>query len=634
MMTPAPSGSQVEAKPLGKHAAVLGALGVVFGDIGTSPLYAVRECFTGSHGLATQPETILGVLSMVFWTLLLVISLKYMALVLRADNKGEGGVLALMALVTAHFRSGGKRWRSFTILGIFGASLLLADAMITPAISVLGAIEGLGALRAEWHPWILPIAVAILVVLFATQHRGTGQIGMVFGPVMLVWFSVIGILGFASVAKNPAVLCAIDPRHALGICFSDPARAFIVLGSVFLTVTGAEAMYADMGHFGINAIRKGWFAVSMPGLLLNYFGQGAVLLRDPSAAEHLFYAVAPPWAQPALLVLATVATMIASQAVIAGAFSLATQAVQLDLTPRLMVRRTSAQAYGQVYVPAINWFLMLGTIYLALEFGSSANLAAAYGVAVSLDMTITTLLLAIAAHVVWRWPLWKIAAVIVVFLPLDLSFVSSNLLKIASGGWLPLLVALAGTTLMTTWSRGRALVRERMEQDIPELDLFLDDVRKRKPHRVPGTAVFLTEDARRVPRAWLHNYLHNKVVHQRVLLLSVRTTLEPTVPIEDRLTTEDLGDGIHRVTLHYGFMQQPNVPRALELLPPEIRPAPSSTSYFLGRVQVSLRHEGKTEMAGWRRGLFAWLARNAMNTPDYFRLPPNRVVELGAQVPL
>lgn len=633
-MTQPPSGSQVEAQPRSQRAIVLGALGVVFGDIGTSPLYAVRECFSGPHGLPAQPEIILGVLSMVFWTLMLVISLKYMALVLRADNKGEGGVLALMALVTAHFRSGGKRWRSFTVLGIFGASLLLADAMITPAISVLGAMEGLGAVRAEWQPWILPIAVGILVILFATQHHGTGQIGKVFGPVMLVWFAVLGILGTASIARNPGVLCAIDPRHAATICFSDPARAFIVLGSVFLTVTGAEAMYADMGHFGTRAIRIGWFAVAMPGLLLNYFGQGAVLLRDPSAAEHLFYAVAPAWAQPALLVLATVATMIASQAVIAGAFSLAAQAVQLDLTPRLMVRRTSASAYGQVYVPAINWALMLGTIYLALEFGTSSNLAAAYGVAVSLDMTIATLLLAIAAHVVWRWPLWKIAALIVVFLPLDLSFVSSNLLKIASGGWLPLLVAFAGTAIMTTWSRGRALVRQRMEQDIPDLEIFLDDIRGRKPLRVPGTAVFLTENARRVPRAWLHNYLHNKIVHQRVLLLSVRTTLEPTVPAAERLDAEDLGDGIHRVTLRYGFMEQPNVPRALEQLPPEIRPSPNSISYFLGRVQVSLRHEGKSAMVGWRRGLFAWLARNAMNTPDYFRLPPNRVVELGAQVPL
>lgn len=633
-MTPPPSGSQIEPSPRGKHAAVLGALGIVFGDIGTSPLYAMRECFTGRHGLPAEPAIILGVVSMVFWTLMLVISLKYMALVLRADNKGEGGILALMALVTAHFRSGGKRWRSLTILGIFGASLLLADAMITPAISVLGAMEGLGAVRAEWHPWILPIAIAILVVLFATQHHGTGQIGMVFGPVMLVWFSVIGVLGLASVCQNPAILCALDPRHAIGICFSDPTRAFVVLGSVFLTVTGAEAMYADMGHFGTRAIRSGWFAVAMPGLLFNYFGQGAVLLRDPSAAQHLFYDVAPGWAQPGLLVLATVATMIASQAVIAGAFSLATQAVQLDLTPRLLVQRTSAAAFGQVYVPAINWFLMLGTIYLALEFGSSSNLAAAYGVAVSLDMTITTLLLAIAAHAVWRWPLWKIAAAVAIFLPLDLAFVSSNLLKILSGGWLPLLVAFAGTAVMTTWSRGRALVRERMEQDIPDLNLFLDDIRKRKPHRVPGTAVFLTEDARRVPRAWMHNFLHNRIVHQQVLLLSVRTTLEPTVSIADRVKSEDLGEGIHRVTLRYGFMQQPNVPRALELLPPEIRPATTSTSYFLGRVQVSLRHEGKKQMAGWRRALFAWLARNAMNTPDYFRLPPNRVVELGAQVPL
>jgi len=372
----------------------------------------------------------------------------------------------------------------------------------------------------------------------------------------------------------------------------------------------------------------------MPGLLLNYFGQGALLLRDPGAAEHLFYAVAPPWARPALLVLATVATMIASQSVIAGAFSLATQAVQLDLTPRLMVRRTSAHAYGQVYVPAINWLLMVGTVYLAIEFGSSSNLAAAYGVAVSLDMTITTLLLAIAAYTVWGWTPWKVAAIIAVFLPLDTAFVSSNLVKIASGGWLPLLVALLGTTVMTTWSRGRALVRRRMELDIPELEIFLKDIRRRKPHRVQGTAVFLTEDARRVPRALLHNFLHNRIVHENVLLLSVRTTLEPTVSDTDRIRAEDLGDGIHRVTLHYGFMQQPNVPRDLALLAEGIRPAPQTTSYFLGRVQVSLRHEGKSDMAIWRRGLFAWLARNAMNTPDYFRLPHNRVIELGALVPL
>lgn len=618
----------------GSKAAVLVALGVVFGDIGTSPLYAMRECFSGRHGLVAEPENILGVMSMVFWTLTLVISIKYMALVLRANNHGEGGVLALMALVTSFFTVGCKRWKSLTVLGIFGASLLLADAMITPAISVLGAVEGLSAVHADWRPWILPIGIGFLVLLFMNQHRGTGQIGLIFGPVMLAWFIAIGGLGLGSLIRNPAALAAIDPRHAIGICFSDPGRAFVVLGSVFLTVTGAEAMYADMGHFGTRAIRIGWFAVSMPCLLLNYFGQGALLLRDPGAAEHLFYAVAPAWSRPALLVLATAATLIASQAVIAGAFSLATQAVQLDLTPRLMVRRTSAHAYGQVYVPAINWMLMAGTVYLAIEFRSSSNLAAAYGVAVSLDMTITTILLAIAAATVWKWAPWKVAGLLIIFLPLDFSFVSSNLLKITSGGWLPLLVAFLGTLVMTTWARGRALVRKRMEADIPELDIFLDDIRHRKPQRVQGTSVFLTENARRVPRAWLHNFLHNKIVHQNVLLLSVRTTLQPTVSDADRITVEDLGDGIHRVTLHYGFMQQPNVPHALGLLEEPLRPKPATTSYFLGRVQVSLRHEGKSEMVLWRRGLFAWLARNAMNTPDYFRLPPNRVIELGAMVPL
>ena len=618
----------------GSHAAVIGALGVVFGDIGTSPLYAVRECFAGRHGIPAEPANILGVLSMVFWTLTLVISIKYIVLVLRADNQGEGGILALMALVTSLFTAGCRRWKTLTVPGIFGASLLLADAMITPAISVLSAVEGLSAVHPDWRAWILPVGIGFLIALFAGQHRGTGQIGMIFGPVMMVWFVVIGVLGLASLVGNPSVLTAIDPRHAIYMAVGDPGRAFTVLGSVFLTVTGAEAMYADMGHFGIHGIRKGWFAITMPCLLLNYFGQGALLLRDPGAAEHLFYAVAPHWLRPALLVLATAATLIASQAVIAGAFSLATQAVQLDLTPRLMVRRTSAQAYGQVYVPAINWMLMAGTVYLAIEFGSSSNLAAAYGVAVSLDMTITTILLAIAAGTVWKWAPWKIIGVILVFLPLDLSFVSSNLMKIASGGWLPLLVAFLGTLVMTTWSRGRALVRKRMESDIPDLDIFLNDIRQRKPQRVAGTSVFLTENASRVPRAWLHNFLHNKIVHRNVLLLSVRTTLQPTVSDADRVTAEDLGDGIHRVTLHYGFMQQPNVPEALGLLEEGIRPSPGTTSYFLGRVQVSLRHEGKSEMALWRRGLFAWLARNAMNTPDYFRLPPNRVIELGAMVPL
>ncbi len=613
---------------------VLAALGVVFGDIGTSPLYALRECFTGHQGLPLAADTILGVLSMVTWTLLLVISVKYMILVLRANNRGEGGVLALMALVTTYFRQGGRRWRSITVLGIFGASLLVADAMITPAISVLGAMEGIGAMKPHWSGLVLPASIGILVALFATQRFGTGRIGMVFGPVIVIWFLALGLIGLWQVFASPSVLVAFDPRHAIGLCMHHPGHAFAVLGSVFLTVTGAEAMYADMGHFGTRAIQTGWFRIALPGLLLNYFGQAAVLLRDPATAPHLFYETAPPWSRPALIVLATIATVIASQAVISGTFSLATQAVQLDLTPRLVVQRTSATAYGQVYVPMINWMLMVGTVYLMLEFRSSSNLAAAYGIAVSINMLFTTLLLAVAAHLIWRWPIWRVALALLAFVAIDALFVASNLLKIESGGWIPLLIAAAGTAIMTTWSRGRALVRARMEKDIPDLEVFLRDVRRLEGARIPGTAVYFTEDPTRAPRAWLHNFIHNRALHQSVILLTIKSSLEPYADEEDRITCEDLGDRIFRVAVTYGFMEQPDVPKALASLPDDVRPQPNRTSYFLGRVQVSLRHEGKRDMAFWRRGLFAWLARNAMNTPDYFRLPPNRVVELGALVPL
>lgn len=613
---------------------VLAALGVVFGDIGTSPLYALRECFTGHHGLQPTSDSILGVLSMVTWTLMLIISLKYMLLVLRADNRGEGGVLALMALIKPYFRHGGRRWRCVIVLGIFGASLLVADAMITPAISVLGAMEGLGAMKPQWGGLVLPASVGILVGLFAVQRFGTGRIGLVFGPVIVTWFLALGLVGLWRVIGTPSVLLALDPRYAVGLWAHHPGYAFTVLGSVFLTITGAEAMYADMGHFGIRAIRAGWFRVALPGLLFNYYGQAAVLLHDPAAAPHLFYETAPMWLRPAMLVLATMATIIASQAVISGTFSLASQAVQFDLTPRLVVRRTSPTAYGQVYVPAINLLLMVGTIYLMLEFKSSSNLAAAYGIAVSINMLFTTVLLAAATRFIWRWPLWQIALLLPPLIVIDGLFAGSNLLKVGSGGWIPLLIAIAGTVVMMTWSRGRALIRARMEQDIPDLEVFLKDVRGLDTARIPGTAVYFTEDPARAPRAWLHNFIHNRAVHQTVILLTVRTSLDPYIDASRRVTCEDLGGRFFRVKIAYGFMEQPDVPHALAALPEDVRPEPIRTSYFLGRVQVSLRHGHTKQMAHWRRGLFAWLARNAMNTPDYFRLPPNRVVELGAQVPL
>ncbi|MCC7125140.1 MAG: potassium transporter Kup [Acidobacteria bacterium] len=605
----------------------LAAIGVVYGDIGTSPLYAMRECFFGSHSVPPSHENVLGVLSLIIYSLILVISVKYIALVMRADNQGEGGILALTALLPVREGKGG-RTPVLILLGLVGASLLYGDGMITPAITVLGAVEGMTIVTPVFSRYVVPTAVVILIAVFAIQRHGTTSVGRLFGPIMVVWFVVLAVLGVRSLLHAPEVLGAVDPSHAVTFFREHGLHGVAVMGAVFLVVTGGEALYADMGHFGRKPIRLAWFALVLPALLLNYFGQGALLLHDPAAAANPFFLLAPAWATIPLVALATAAAIIASQALISGVFSLTQQAIQLGYCPRLDIIYTSSHEIGQVYVPQANWALMLSTLAIVIGFGSSTALAAAYGIAVTLTMLITAILLHVVAIERWHWPAPLVFAITAVFLTIDLLFFGANVLKITHGGWLPLVIGAVLFTLMTTWKTGRRIVAARLTSRSIPLDEFVGGLTQSPPVRVPGTAVFMTAQPRGTPPALAHNLRHNKVLHERVISLLVKTSPVPHVAAADRVEVRDVGQGVFDVVLRFGFMEDVDVPQALREAP--ALQVTDEATYFLGRETLLLTRTAA--MAHWRERLFVFMARNAGRAAGFFRLPPDRIVELGVQV--
>ncbi len=625
---PAATGAEGHAQAQGSlRAMALGAIGVVFGDIGTSPLYAMKEVFVGHHPLAVDKLHIFGTVCLMFWSLVVIVTIKYVALILRADNKGEGGSLALLALIQRS--TGGGRWgTSLVMLGIAATALFLGDAMITPAVSVLSAVEGLETVNSGFTPFVIPIAIVILIGLFMIQSRGTDAVGRLFGPIMLVYFAVIAALGVIQIIQHPTVLYALNPIWAVRFVANNPPLAFLALGSVVLCVTGAEALYADMGHFGRRPITLAWLWLVFPALIANYLGQGALLFSNPAAAENPFYYMAGESLRLPLVILATVATVIASQAVITGAFSVVQQAVQLGLMPRLRIAHTSARALGQIYVPFMNWTLMILVILLVLGFRESTNLAAAYGIAVTGTMFITALNFGFLARKVWNWPMPLVIVVIGGFMLIDGVYFASNLTKFFAGGWFPLLIGAIVFTLLTTWARGRKLMIERMNADALPLKIFIKSAKSAT--RVPNTAVFMTSARDGVPPALLHNLKHNMVLHERNILVTVSIADVPFIKPEKRTTTEDYGDGFFRVTLHYGFMEEPDVPAALKEVHGCATDNLMRTSFFLSR-QTLLTAE-RPGMAIWREKLFAWMLRNAQSAMEFFKLPANRVVELGSQV--
>ena len=620
--------------PQGRRLVVLSfaALGIVYGDIGTSPLYAIRECFHGAHAIASTHDNVLGVLSLIFWALVIIISLKYLVFVLRADNHGEGGILSLTALTTPITPSGKSEDAMLILLGIFGAALLYGDGIITPAISVLSAVEGLTVATPVLGPYIVPIAVVILVALFLFQSRGTAGVATVFGPVTLVWFLVLATLGAAEVLRHPSVLAAVNPAQGAAFFLRNGWHGYIVLGSVFLVVTGGEALYADMGHFGTGAIRIDWFTIVLPALLLNYFGQGALLLREPAAAVNPFYLLAPSWALYPLIALATAAAVIASQAVISGGYSLTMQAMQLGFSPRMRIYHTSRTEYGQIYIPAVNWALLIGCILIVFAFRSSTHLAAAYGVAVTSTMVITTVLFYVVSRRIWHWNALSAGALAAFFLVIDLAFFGANVIKVAKGGWLPLLLAGLVFSVMTTWKKGRKILNERLRTLSRPLDDFLAGIEARRPLRVPGTAVFMNGVATRTPPALVRNLEHNKVLHERVVFVTVKTRQVPVVPPEQRLEVEALGGGFYRLRIYFGFMEEPNIPKVLaSIADPEIAIDTQTTTFFLGR-QTIIATRRRAGMALWRERLFSRISLNATTATAYFCIPPDRVVELGEQI--
>ncbi|MSR35731.1 MAG: potassium transporter Kup [Gemmatimonadetes bacterium] len=611
----------------------MAALGVVYGDIGTSPLYALRESFLDEHGVAAAPENVLGVLSLIFWSLIVIISTKYLAFVLLADNRGEGGILALTSLLTPVGALRGGR-RVLILLGLFATALLYGEGMITPAISVLAAVEGLSVATPFFDPYVIPIAIAILIGLFSIQKLGTGGVGKAFGPVTLLWFLTLAALGIPHILREPGVLKSIDPTHAVSFFVRNGSNGFIVLGSVFLVVTGGEALYADMGHFGRRPIRLAWFVVVLPALLLNYFGQGALVMSDPAAVENPFFRMTPTWAIYPVVLIATAATVTASQALISGSFSLTMQAVQLGYSPRVEIDHTSASERGQIYVPAINLMLMLACIGLVLGFKSSSALAAAYGVGVVTTMVVTSVLFIAVARTRWKWNPWVTALLGGSFLAVDLAFLGANLPKITHGGWFPLAVGVVIFSILTTWKKGRQILNERIFHRALPRDLFLQSIMSHPPHRVPGVAVFMYNDPMGTPPALLHNIKHNKVLHEQVVFLSVQIEEIANVPVEDRITVEPLVEGFHQILLHYGFMENVDVPKALaDVQRGALRFKPMETTYFLGR-ETLIPSKTVHGMAVWREKLFGVMSRNARPASSFFRLPPNRVVELGAQIEL
>lgn len=627
------NGSKALRGASGKYLAGLsiGALGIVYGDIGTSPLYALRECFHGPHGIAPTPDNVLGVLSLVFWSLLIVISVKYLGFVMRADNRGEGGILALMSLIRPN-RAGarGIRWL-LVMLGIFGAALLYGDGIITPAISVLSAVEGLRVATPVFREFVEPITILILIGLFLLQRWGTGRVGAIFGPVMILWFACIAALGMIPIVHDPRVFGSVDPREAVRFFQANGRVGFLVLGAVFLVVTGGEALYADMGHFGARPIRIAWFAMVLPCLLLNYFGQGALLLQHPEAASNPFYLLGPRWTLYPMVILSTLATVIASQAVISGAFSLTRQAVLLGYCPRLRIDHKSEREIGQIYVPSVNWALMVATIALVLGFRSSSQLAAAYGVAVTTTMAITTILMAVVARERWKWPVAGALALAAVFLVPDLAFFGANIVKVPHGGWFPLVVAAALFTVLTTWRRGREILDRRLREESVSTELFLSDAARPTLARVAGTAVYMSRTSDGVPPSLLHNLKHNKVLHERIVFLTVSTEDQPHVSRTEWLDVKVLGQGIFRVQARCGFMEDADVPELLQhVKAPGLEFPPGDTSFFLGKETVfATKRPG---MAMWRERLFSFMSRNARSATLFFHLPPDRVVELGAQI--
>lgn len=639
---------QNRTEPTGKALAFLSlaALGVVYGDIGTSPLYALKECFTGPHAVAMNKENVLGVLSLIFWSLNFVVTFKYLSLVMRADNRGEGGILSLLALA----RPSGdpnRRYRLLIAAGLFGAALLYGDGIITPAISVLSAVEGLSVATPAFDRWIIPIAIVIISGLFAVQRRGTAGVGKIFGPVTATWFVCIAILGIGGIVDHPDVLAAVNPLHAAGFFAREGWTGLTILGAVVLVVTGGEALYADMGHFGRRPIRLAWYCVVLPALVLNYFGQGALLLESSAAVENPFYGLVPGWALYPMVVIATCAAIVASQALISGAFSLTRQAVQLGFSPRMNIVHTSGEQIGQIYVPQVNLFLWLACIGLVLSFRSASALASTYGVAVTGTMTITTILFAVVARRIWKWALWKVVALTSLFLVVDLAFFGANLLKVPDGGWFPLLVAGIVFLLMSSWKKGRVRLSAIVQENTLPLDLFLKDIAARKPLRVPGAAVFLTSVPGGAPPVLLHHLKHNKVLHQTVVLMSIITEEIPQVDAADRVRCRELGEGFFEVISKFGFMETPDVPSVLASLGRLGSAAdgtvikPMETTYYLGRETLIAFGKGKVPggaatrvemMPKWRKKLFILMSRNAQPATAFFGLPPNRVVELGAQL--
>ncbi len=615
-------------------ALAIAAIGVVFGDIGTSPLYALRECFSPVHGIDAARDNIIGIVSLLIWSMSLVVCVKYLGIVLRADNRGEGGILALVNLVSRLLpKDAAKRKAFMVLLGILGAALLLSDGMITPAISVLSAIEGLEVITPRFSPYIVPLAVLVLIALFPPQSRGTAKIGGIFGPVVSVWFLVMGILGAVSIAGNPGILAALNPLEAVSFIARNGALSFGVFGSVFLAMTGTEVLYADLGHFGKSPIRKAWYVLVYPALLLNYVGQGAFLLDNPTEIDNLFFRLAPSWALYPLVILATAATIIASQAVITGAFSLARQSVQLGYWPRIQVRHTSDEKIGQVYVPVVNWMLMIGTIGLVLAFKSSGALGNAYGIAVSIDMLMTSCLMIALVRKAGKAKLWAIIPVAAAFLALDAAFFLSNASKVVSGGWIVVVFASALFLLMKTWMDGRRLFGRKVETFRIEPEIFVSSFSLDPALRVPGTAVFLTADPKGIPKALLHNLKHNKVLHEMTIVLSVQTTDRPRVEEAERASVVGHEGGIWHAILRFGYSETPDVPKTMRALPiPGFADDPMKITYFLGRETIVIG--ARDGMARWRKRLFAFLFGNAVSPTAFFRLPPDRVVEIGSQTVL
>jgi KUP system potassium uptake protein len=614
-----------------RKALVIGALGVVFGDIGTSPLYTLRQCLN-SMGVTDQ-AAVLHVLSLIVWSLVMVVTVKYVLVIMRADNRGEGGILALTALALRAVPQRGRRHEIIVAIGLTGAALFYGDCVITPAISVLSAVEGLKVATPAFEPYVVPLALLLLVVLFSVQSRGSERVGRLFGPVMLVWFITLGALGIFHIVQQPAVLLALNPFYAVDMFIRFPVTSFVLLGAVVLAVTGAEALYTDMGHFGAQPIRTAWLSLVFPALVLNYFGQGALILHTPDAIENPFYRLVPEWGLYPLVILASASTIIASQAVISGAFSLTRQAVQLGYLPRLEVRHTSAEEFGQVFMPRVNKFLFIAVIIVVVGFHTSDNLGAAYGIAVTGTMTIDTILALVYMRGVLKWGLVKTTLLFGAFIVVDLSFLGANLLKIDEGGWFPLVLATLVAIAMSTWRWGRQTLIDRRTRNALSLEEFVATLKPDRPMRVPGTAIFMTGNADVVPGALLHNLKHNKVLHERVVIMTVRTRDIPRVPEEERLEIRHLDANFHAITVEYGFLDQPNIPRALaQCRLQQFHFNLMETSFFVGREKIIPARRGG--LPHWRKRLFVLMSNNMLDATEFFRIPPNRVVELGGQVEL